>query len=133
MDNVVETLVDEMLTLQAEVAALRVMAGASVVDDPINYINTVVANIDAYTLPMVMSDGQREVLRARLEYTRDLWVAHMRETRPGGWRGLRYWLGRTLKRLHLVFVGSGEPETPPTGSWDWSKLVARGVSAPNQP
>lgn len=122
MDEVTATLVDEVLTLQAEVAALRVMAGASVVDDPVNYINMVVANIDAYTLPLVMSDGQREVLRARLEYTRELWVAHMREAHPGGWLGLRYWLARTLKRIYRVFAGSTEFPQPPAPAVDWVKL-----------
>lgn len=125
MDELTATLVDEVLTLHAEVAALRVMAGASVVDDPVQYINMVVANIDGYTLPMVMSDAQREVLRARLEYTRELWVAHMKEAHPGGWKGLRYWLGRTLRRIHRVFAGSIELPVPPAPPWTWSDLQAQ--------
>lgn len=110
MDEVTATLVDEVLALQAEVLVLRVLTGASVVDDPVQYINMVVENIDAYTLPMVISETQREILRERLEYTREHWLAHMRIAHPGGWLGLRYWLARTLKRIHRVFAGSIEPK-----------------------
>lgn len=122
MDNVTATLVNEVLALQAEVAAQRIIGGAVLVDDPVQYISMAVENIEAYSLQMALNDAQREVLRARLEYTRELWVAHMREAHPGGWLGLRYWLARTLKRIYRVFAGSTEFPQPPAPAVDWVKL-----------
>lgn len=130
MDDLSATLVDEVLALQAEVAALRVMAGTAVVDDPVQYINMVVENIDAFTLPLVMSDGQREILRDRLEYTRELWIAHMKVANPGGWRGVCYWLGRTLRKARRVFAGSQEPKAPPPAAWNWSELALKSGRTP---
>lgn len=121
MDDVTATLVDEVLALQAEVAALRVITGASVVDDPVRYISMAVENIDAYTLPMVVSETQREIMRFRLEHTRELWLAHMKEAHPGGLLGLRYWLARTLKEIHRVFAGCKKPLAQ--ASWEWHEAI----------
>ena len=131
MDNVVETLVNEVLTLQAEVAALRVLASAPLADDPVRYLNMTLRDFDAYTLPMVMSEAQREILRERLEHTRDVWVAHMRVAHPGGWRGLRYCLARTLKRIHRAFAGSSSLQEAPPPALRWSEVArATGLAAP---
>jgi hypothetical protein len=111
MDDVTASLVAGVLELQAEVAALRIISNASVVDDPLRYIRMAAAQIDDFSLHLVMSDGQREVMRSRLEHTRELWLAHMREAHPGGWLGLRYGLARTVRSICSLF--SGWPHSRP--------------------
>lgn len=125
MDNVTATLVNEVLALQAEVAAQRIIGGAVLVDDPVQYISMAVENIEAYSLQMALNDAQRQILSERLEYTRALWMAHMKLAHPGGWRGLMYWLARSLKRAHRVFTGSTEYSFSPGPSLDWSKLAPK--------
>lgn len=79
----------------------------------------------AYSLQMALNDAQRQILSERLEYTRALWMAHMKLAHPGGWRGLMYWLARSLKRAHRVFTGPTEYSFSPGPSLDWSKLAPK--------
>jgi hypothetical protein len=106
MTDVVEALVNEVLTLHAEVAALRVLVGASLSGDPARYFELVVPNIDAATLPLVMSEKQRDTVRQRLEHTREMWASQQRAAYPGGWRGIRYWVERTALNVRRVFAGA---------------------------
>jgi hypothetical protein len=75
----------------------------------LRYIRMAAAEIDDFSLQLVMSDAQREVMRSRLEHTRELWLAHMREAHPGGWLGLRYVLARTVRSICRVFAGLPQP------------------------
>ena len=106
MATVAEILIDEVQTLYAEVAALRVLVGASLSGDPVLYFDTVVPNIDAQTLPLVMSEKQRDIVRERLEGTRAIWERQQRGAYPGGWLGIRYWLGRTVQKVRRVIFGA---------------------------
>lgn len=106
------TLVDEVLTLHAEVLALRLLVGAPLSGHPFEYFDEVVANIDAYTLPLSMTESQRETVRERLEYTRLIWRKQQQMHYPGGWKGLLYCLSRLARRAHRVVAGTGEPKAP---------------------
>jgi hypothetical protein len=109
MDDLVETLVDEVLTLHAEVAALRAMLGAPLSGDPAAYFDALVPHIDGWTLPLPMTEKQRDIVRERLEFTLAKWQEQQRVAYPGGWRGVRYALGRMLGRARRVIVGA--PQT----------------------
>lgn len=106
MDNLMDTLVDEVLNLHAEVAVLRALLGAPLSGDPVAYFDVVVPNIDGYTLPLAMTEKQRDIVRERLELTVAMWKQQQRVAYPGGWRGVRYAVGRVVRRLHRVIVGA---------------------------
>lgn len=111
-DTTAATLVEEVLTLHAEVLALRLLVGAPLSGQPFEYFDEVVANFDAYTLHLAMTEAQRETVRERLEYTRLAWRKQQQAVYPGGWRGLVYCLRRMAIRVHRVIAGAGGPNEP---------------------
>lgn len=114
MENVTDIVLDELLTLHAEVTALRVMTGAGLSDDPTRYYDKVLADIDGFTLALPMTDKQRAIVRERLQQARDIYVENLRFVRPGGWRGVLHWVGRSAKRARLVMIGA--PASPSSGA-----------------
>lgn len=107
METVTDIVLDELLTLHAEVTALRVMTGAGLSDDPTRYYDKVLADIDGFTLALPLTDKQRAIVRERIQQARDIYVANLSVVRPGGWRGVLQWVGRAFKKARLVVAGPG--------------------------
>lgn len=109
IDEWVQTLVDEVLTLQADLAATRAIAFASLSGDPVGFMDAIVRDIDAYTLPLSMTEEQRDHVRIRLDDYHQRWMAFQRVLYPGGWRGVLYAVVRTYWRFKRAVVGFRTP------------------------
>ena len=98
----------EIESLHAEVGALRLLLGASLVGGagPLNYLEKVAANVDNFTLPISMTERQRDIVRERIEGTLAIIQVQQRTSFPGGWRGVKYWSSWRTQAFRRIFLGA---------------------------
>jgi hypothetical protein len=112
LEQLVKTLVEESLRLQAELVATQTLAMVALANNPeaVRTMGQLAPMADDFTLAAAMTEDQRKVIRERMETSRATLKAHRRLSYPGGIRGLKSWLQERLRALWLVCFGPARLE-----------------------